>query len=59
MKKKYEKIFTQIKTDLIKAGMRGTPTVIKVKEKGQSWQGCVNIGAKSLKDFEKWCEMSK
>jgi len=59
VKEKYEKIFKQMKEELVKAGMRGTPTVIKVKEKGENWQGCVNIGAKHFKDFEKWCESSK
>ena len=59
MKEKYEKIFEQIKEEFIKAKMRGTPTVIKVKEKGKIWQGCVNTGPKFLKDFEKWCESSK
>jgi len=58
-KEKYEKIFKQIKEEFVKAGMRGTPTVIKVKEKGNSWQGCISIGAKPLKEFEKWCESSK
>ncbi len=58
-RKKYEKIFVQIRNELIKAGMRGTPTVIKVKEKGENWQGCVNLGAKSLKDFEGWCKTQK